>query len=422
MTDHLPAVRRLRDENKWGSRKISAELGISKDQAIRLLNKLKLEDAQRGNQAIEQAGRQLGNQASFSGLSKFDIARRALAEAKDLTEVMEIADKSIALKEYYRRANDRTMEINSAELHILAERKAGEMLVTMKQVGELAEGRPPKNGSESEPFSRQTLESLGIDKKFSMQAQKLASISERAMAARLATWREAAERGAARITVNLLRDGDKRERRAARESHLGDMQAAANLRLPDKKYGVILADPEWRFEPWSRETGLDRSPDNHYPTSVTEVIAARPVQDIAAKDCALFLWATVPMLPHALAVMAAWGFDYRSHVVWSKRRNFLDVDGLVSSKSAIGTGYWFRNSHELLLLGVKGNIPAPTPGDQWGSMLDAAIGEHSVKPSCFYALIEAYFPHLPKIELNARCTREGWDHWGLDAPNREAAE
>ncbi len=404
MTSRLPAVRRLRDENKWGARKISAELGISKDQATRLLNKLKLEDAQAG----KQAGRQLSNLANGQ-LSKFDIARQALAEAKSLSEVMDIADKSIALKEYYRRADDRTMEINSAELHILAERKAGELLLAMEAAGEFSEGRPPKNGSDGEPFRpRHTIESLGIDKKFSARSQKLASISERAMALRLATWREAAERGAARVTVNLLRDGDKRERRAARESHLGERQAAANLKLPDKRYGVILADPEWRFEPWSRETGLDRSPDNHYPTSVTEVIAARPVADIAAKDCALFLWATVPMLPHALAVMAAWGFDYRSHVVWKKDR--------------MGTGYWFRNFHELLLLGIKGSVPAPAPGDQWGSMLEAAVSEHSEKPNCFHAMIEAHFPHLPKIELNARRARPNWDSWGLDAPNAEAAE
>jgi N6-adenosine-specific RNA methylase IME4 len=193
----------------------------------------------------------------------------------------------------------------------------------------------------------------------------------------------------------------KATRRAARESHLGEMQAATNLKLPDKRYGVILADPEWRFEPWSRSTGLDRAADNHYPTSVTEVIAARPVQDIAAKDCALFLWATVPMLPHALAVMEAWGFEYRTNWAWGKDR--------------IGTGYWNRNRHEHFLLGIRGNVPAPAPGDQWDSLLEAPIGQHSEKPDRFYDLIEDYFPNLPRIELNARRSRQNWDAWGLDA-------
>src|SRR6202035_5780837 len=108
----------------------------------------------------------------------------------------------------------------------------------------------------------------------------------------------------------------KTDRRTEREHDLGQKQQA----LPQQKFGVIVADPEWRFEPWSRSNGMDRAADNHYPTSCTEVIAARDVPSIAADDCVLFLWATVPMLPHALIVMGAWGFDYQSHVIWAKRR------------------------------------------------------------------------------------------------------
>lgn len=196
----------------------------------------------------------------------------------------------------------------------------------------------------------------------------------------------------------------KQSARQTRERDLGFRQLA----LPDQKYGVILADPEWRFEPWSRATGMDRAADNHYPTSCTEIIAARDVPSIAAEDCVLFLWATVPMLPHALTVMAAWGFDYRSHVVWQKDR--------------IGTGYWFRNAHEILLVGVKGNIPAPAPGTQMHSIIDGAVGAHSEKPECFLEMIEAYFPTLPKIELNRRgAARPGWDAWGNEAESAEAS-
>lgn len=177
--------------------------------------------------------------------------------------------------------------------------------------------------------------------------------------------------------------------------------------LPDKKYGVIYADPEWRFEVYSRETGMDRAADNHYPTSSTEAIAARPVESIAADDCVLFLWATVPMLQDALCVMQEWGFSYKSHVIWNKDR--------------IGTGYWFRNKHELLLVGTRGNIPAPAMGTQAHSVVDAHVGAHSEKPDRFLELIEAYFPTLPKIELNRRGpAREGWDAWGNEA-GKEAA-
>lgn len=193
----------------------------------------------------------------------------------------------------------------------------------------------------------------------------------------------------------------KAEKRAARETELAAKQTA----LPTKRYGVILADPEWRFEPYSRETGMDRAADNHYPTSATEIIAARPVETIAADDCVLFLWATVPMLPDALRVMEAWGFEYRSHLVWDKRM--------------IGTGYWVRNQHELLLIGARGDVPAPAAGTQVPSVFQITRKEHSAKPEQFLELIEQYFPTLPKIELNRRGpARPGWDAWGNETDNQ----
>ena len=75
------------------------------------------------------------------------------------------------------------------------------------------------------------------------------------------------------------------------------------------------------------------------------------------------------MLPQALAVMEAWGFEYRTQIIWVKDR--------------IGTGYWFRNKHELLLIGVRGDIPGPAPGSQWPSVIEAPVGFHSAKPEVF---------------------------------------
>jgi N6-adenosine-specific RNA methylase IME4 len=210
------------------------------------------------------------------------------------------------------------------------------------------------------------------------------------------------DRRALGAVVKQLRDektAEKKARRAGREADLAVKQRA----LPDKRYGVIYADPEWRFEPYSRETGMDRAADNHYPTTPTNDIVLRPVGNIAAKECVLFLWATAPMLKAALRVMENWGFEYKSHFIWGKDR--------------IGNGYWNRNRHELLLIGTRGGIPAPAMGEQWESLIHAPLGEHSAKPDAFYDLIEAYFPNLPKIELNARRARPGWDVWGLEAPD-----
>jgi len=195
----------------------------------------------------------------------------------------------------------------------------------------------------------------------------------------------------------------KKKLRAQRECELAKHQRA----LPDKKYGVIVADPEWRFEVWSRETGMDRVPDNHYPTSPLAEIMNRDVANIAADDCVLFLWATVPMLVAALQVMAAWGFKYKTHLIWDKVH--------------IGTGYWFRNQHELLLVGTKGSVPAPAMGEQFASIFRSTRTKHSVKPERILEMIEAYFPNLPKIELNRRGPpRCGWDAWGNEVFLSEA--
>lgn len=184
----------------------------------------------------------------------------------------------------------------------------------------------------------------------------------------------------------------KNERRVTREVELARNQYA----LPDRRYGVLYADPPWRFEPYSRQSGMNRAPENHYPTMSAAAIAALDVP--AADDCALFLWATSPMLPDALVVVDAWGFTYKSHIVWVKDR--------------AGTGYWARNKHELLLIAARGDIPAPAPGQQPESVIHAPRGRHSEKPEVFHALIERMFPRLPKLEMFARAERSGWDSWG----------
>jgi N6-adenosine-specific RNA methylase IME4 len=196
----------------------------------------------------------------------------------------------------------------------------------------------------------------------------------------------------------------KRERRTEREIELAAFQAA----LPQKRLGVVYADPAWRFAPWSEETGSDRAADNHYATSTLTQIKALDVPSIAADDSVLFLWATVPMLLEALEVMAAWGFAYKTHFVWAKDR--------------VGTGYWNRNQHEVLLVGTRGNPPAPAPGAQWPSLIEAAVLDHSRKPDEAYELIESYFPHLLKIELFCRGpARASWSAWGNEALDLEPA-
>jgi len=197
----------------------------------------------------------------------------------------------------------------------------------------------------------------------------------------------------------------KQLKRDANEKKLGEKQLA----LPNKKYGVIVADSEWDDKVWSRETGMDRHASNHYPTSDAEVIASRPVKDIAAKDCVLFSWTTNQHLRIAIGVLEAWGFEYKSHYIWRKPK--------------ISTGRWNRSVHEVLLIGTIGNPPCPAPGKQLNSVIDAPAGKHSAKPEAFLEMIEQYYQTMPKIELNRRGPpRPGWDAWGFEAEHKEAAE
>jgi N6-adenosine-specific RNA methylase IME4 len=196
---------------------------------------------------------------------------------------------------------------------------------------------------------------------------------------------------------------DKAARRAERERVLGAKQRA----MPTRKYGVIYCDPPWRFEPYSRETGMDRAADNHYSTMATsEIMAMAPqIEGIAAKDCVLFLWATGAMCDQAFDLMRAWSFKYKSQYVWIKDRS--------------ATGYWNRNRHELLLIGTKGNIPCPAMGTQPESTIFAAKGRHSAKPAEVRDMIMEQFPSLPRIELFARERVPGWDCWGDEVPSEE---
>jgi N6-adenosine-specific RNA methylase IME4 len=161
--------------------------------------------------------------------------------------------------------------------------------------------------------------------------------------------------------------------------------------LPEGEYDVIYADP-----PWEYYLPLRGSPDMHYPVMSTEEICRLKIP--VAEDAVLFLWATNPKLEDALTVMKAWGFTYKTNMVWVKDKT--------------GTGYYFRGQHELLLLGVKGNIGVPAEESRPPSVLYAPAGEHSEKPEAVYELIEKMYPNRRYLELFARKRRSGWTAWG----------
>lgn len=172
-------------------------------------------------------------------------------------------------------------------------------------------------------------------------------------------------------------------------------------RIRPGHYCCILADPPWRFRSWSAK-GEGRNAIRHYPCLETEMIAALPVAAFAARDCALFLWATAPMLPDALRVLDAWGFRFSTAGGWVKTTR----DG---SGPAYGTGMIWRSAIEFLLVGSRGAPPWRTRTER--NLIEAPRRQHSRKPEAAYRLIEAMIGG-PRLELFARWRRPGWDSWG----------
>jgi hypothetical protein len=193
--------------------------------------------------------------------------RDELAEATDVQSAKAVRDRAVAIEAYAKEARDPELINHAVEVRLKAERKAGDLLRGMAERGERAKGGEAGR-RELQPV---TLDDLGVTKAQSSRWQNLAALDEGAF---LTILNEAQHAAASAIELTPQeRKRDKQERRAERESSF----AARIEALPDERFGVILADPAWRFEPYSRETGMDRSADNHYPTSELETIKARDV-------------------------------------------------------------------------------------------------------------------------------------------------
>ena len=177
--------------------------------------------------------------------------------------------------------------------------------------------------------------------------------------------------------------------------------------LPDGKFACIAADPPWRFRTWS-DTNQQKSAQQHYDLMDLDAIKAMPVADVAADDCALFLWATNPMIPQALEVMEAWGFAYKTIAfTWAKTTKRTHYSW--APKYHLGLGYWTRANTETCFLGVRGK-PKRFAKDV-RQLIVSPLREHSRKPDEFYSGVERLLSG-PRLELFARCGRPGWTAWG----------
>jgi N6-adenosine-specific RNA methylase IME4 len=143
---------------------------------------------------------------------------------------------------------------------------------------------------------------------------------------------------------------------------------------------------------------------SRYPTLMLQAIKAIPVAAVAAAQSHLYLWVPNALLREGLEVMEAWGFQYKTNLIWHKIRKDGGPDGR-------GIGFYFRNTTEIVLFGVRGQLRTLTPGRTQVNIIKTQKREHSRKPDELYAIIEACSPG-PFLELFARGQRVNWDQWG----------
>lgn len=178
--------------------------------------------------------------------------------------------------------------------------------------------------------------------------------------------------------------------------------------IGDGKFGTILADPPWRFSNRSGKIAPEYYKLSRYETLSFEEIANLPLDNCVMDVAHCYLWVPNALLPHGLDVLDAWGFEYKTNLVWHKIRKDGGSDGR-------GVGFYFRNVTELVLFGIRGKgARTLAPGRRQVNFLASRKREHSRKPDELYDLIEAC-SRGPYLELFGRGKRDGWTVWGDQA-------
>lgn len=184
--------------------------------------------------------------------------------------------------------------------------------------------------------------------------------------------------------------------------------------IGERRFSTIVADPPWQFQNRTGKMAPEHKRLNRYPTLDLQAIKDIPVQVAAADTAHLYLWVPNALLPDGLAVMEAWGFSYKSNIIWYKIRKDGGPDGR-------GVGFYFRNVTEILLFGVRGKgVRTLQQGRSQPNIIATRKREHSRKPDEQYGIIEGC-SWAPRLELFSRGNRKGWACWGNQADDYNIA-
>jgi N6-adenosine-specific RNA methylase IME4 len=355
-----------------------------------------------------------------NGLIRYDAARRALAEAHRVDEVKDIRDKAVAMQSYARQAKDTALITQATEIRMRAERRAGELLIEMKARKERHDGKGQSREvlrSQAATVSTPKLADLGINKTQSSRWQALASLNDERFEIVLQERSQRAYDGIAARFVKEERIKQAKARHAKtieRGCTVTDLVALAESGY---RAGVTYPDPPWVYETWSPTSGLHSTAANHYGTQAIDEIAALPVAQLAADDCALLLW--------CIGCHIAKGTHTKIIEAWGFRPSTIEFDWIKTNADGslfTGMGTSTRANAEYVILATKGS-PLRLAADVHQVVM-APVGEHSEKPEEVRRRIERLFPG-PYLELYGRKPVPGWTVWGNEIPRarlHEAAE
>ena len=312
-------------------------------------------------------------------LANITQADRLLAEAKTVGDAIGVADVAESARIFAKRANMALPLINKAtEIKLRAERRAGELLRGMEKA------RRHVNCS--------SLPQLGITRTQSSRWQRASVVPEEKFSAYV---EQANETGREITTSGLLKRANvEAPKNGARPAHgdTGICTDLSDLLKSGEKFGTIYADPPWRYQ----NQGTRASTGNHYDGDMSvDEICAMPIAQLCADKCHLHLWTTNAFLFECPKIFDAWGFTFKSSFVWVKPQ--------------MGIGNYWRNSHEIMLLAVKGGQTALSRAEK--SWLECSRGKHSAKPDAARHQIERLSPG-PFLELFGRKKVSGWTVFG----------
>jgi N6-adenosine-specific RNA methylase IME4 len=342
-----------------------------------------------------------------NALIKIDEAKRAIAEARDITDVLEIRDRAMSAHVYALAKNYREAADIAKEAQLRAERRAGDFLAI-----EVSPGRPEKMSHDGTLNNSVKLDDLGLTRNQSSRWQAIASIPEPEFERYVTTCqgngRELTQSGMLKLAKHLeneaIRNGngkDKAQPGAYQQDNslvvIGDARQMDLTQFPHR-YGVIIADPPWPYQQWSeRKHGAAKAT---YDLMTMEDLYKMPVPELAADNCILFLWGTWPKLPEAVDLMKVWGFEHVTGFPWVKT-NKRDSDPFY------GVGFWVAGCSEYVLIGRKGQVSPPKV--KYLGLLSPTLG-HSRKPDSVHELAEKLSG--PYLELFARRSRPDWTVFG----------